>query len=589
MQKRLILIFTQGIFLLMESIESHPEAFRVRKFGGGTSVKALRNAMMTLLVLNLLAQFLPPAPQWITDNGNKYIVMRNIAETGSPAIRHVAPELFPTGGFHFVGHRGKIRSFYPEYYPALAATWWKCFGDRGLVWLSMLGSAAAVGLLTLIMGERRGMAPFLLVFATPMFFFSFLLWEMTWSVFTMLAAWTLIQKKRHLVAGAVLGATLLLREEAYFFAIALTVALACRRDFRGAVNFLFGMAALTLPIWLYQYLEFGHIFGLHGGNYYANNRVSSGFSLLGEMKGIVWNYYHHLFRFDAGKSVVLNRVCLIPIMLTVVSGAFTSRRFDKLKLGVGIAAVAGWLILVLTYRLRTPENEAFAAAMITGAIGGNPLFLPFYLNWRRAWQSRSTAVRDAAVTSCVYLLLVPPFMTRSDIGLIYGARHFLCIMPLMLFSSVHLMHGKFLTGKKIRYILPSAAAATAVLLQIGAFFALKNVAEEAAEFERTIAAMPEKTVVTDIFFIPEQTPHLFFDKDVFQLDDRVPALLEYLKRHGRRDFMLLLSADPRFRRIDDKQLEILLNATEPIAPPERFRRNPGSGFMDIHIVRCRLK
>ena len=586
---RLILIFTRGIFLLMESIETHPEIFRARKsVRGGTLLKALRNAMMALLVLNVLAQFLPPAPQWITDNGNKYIVMRNIAETGSSSIRHAAPEFFPTGGFHFVRHRGNIRSFYPEYYPALAAKWWKCFGDRGVVWLSMLGSAAAVGLLTLIMGERRGFAPFLLIFATPLCFFSFLLWEMTWSVFTMLAAWTLVQKKCYLVAGAVLGATLLLREEAYFFAIALTVALAWRRDFKGAVNFLFGMAALTLSVWLYQYLEFGHIFGLHGGNYYANNRVSTGFSLLGEMKGIVWNYYHHLFRFDAGKSVVLNRVCLIPIMLTVVLGAFTSRRFDKPKLAVGIAANAGWLVLVLTYRLRTPENEAFAAAMITGAIGGNPLFLPFYLNWRRAWQSRSIAIRDAAVTSCVYLLLVPPFMTRSDIGLIYGARHFLCIMPLMLFSSVHLMHVKFLTWEKMRYVLPSAAAASAVLLQIGAFFALKNVAEEAAEFERAIGALPEKTVVTDIFFIPEQTPHLFFAKDVLQLDNP-PALLEYLRRSGRRDFILLLSADPRFRRIDNKQLASLLNSAEPIAPPERFRRVPGSGFMDIHIVRCRLK
>ena len=586
-QMRLILIFTQGIFQGMESIETHSEAFRFRNsVSGGTLVKALRNAMVTLLVLNVLAQFLPPAPQWITDNGNKYIVMRSIAKTGSPVIRHAAPEFFPTGGFHFVRHRGKIRSFYPEYYPALAAKYWKLAGDRGLVWLSMLGTALTVGLLTLMMGERRAAAPFLLAFATPMCFFSFLLWEMTWSVFAMLAAWISVQKKRYLVAGAVLGAALLLREEAYFFAFALTVALACRRDFKGAVNFLFGMAALTLPIWLYQYLEFGHIFGFHGGNYYANNRVATGFSLIAELKGAAWNYYHHLFRF--GRTAVWNWLCLIPAMLAVVLGAFTSRRFGKLKLAVGGVAVAGWSVLVLGYLLRTPDEEAFTSAMITGAIGSNPLFLPFYLNWRRAWQSRSTAIRDAAVTVCVYLLFVPPFMTRNDIGLIYGARHFLCIMPLLLFSSCHLLHRKFLPGGKIRYWLPAAAAAVAVLLQAGSFFALRNVAAEAAEFERTIGALPEKTVVTDIFFIPEQTPHLFFDKDILKLDN-VPALLEYLRRSGRRDFILLLSADPRFRRIDNGQLALLLNAAGPISPPGRFRKTPGSGIMDIHIVRCRLK
>ena len=91
-----------------------------------------------------------------------------------------------------------------------------------------------------------------------------------------------------------------------------------------------------------------------------------------------------------------------------------------------------------------------------------------------------------------------------------------------------------------------------------------------------------------MFFIPEQTPHLFFDKDVFQLDD-VPALTEYLRRGKRRDFVLLLSADPRFRRIGNDWLAHLLNALEPIAPPIRFRKSPGSGFMDVHIVRCRLK
>ena len=567
-----------------------------KRVSGGTVVAALRNAMLALLVLNVLAQFLPPAPVWITDNGNKYIVMRNVAETCSPAIRHAAPEFFPTGGFHFIRHRDRIRSFYPEYYPVLAAKWWKLTGDRGLVWLSMLGTAAVVALLTLIMGERRRLAPFLLAFATPMCFFSFLLWEMTWSVFAMLTAWILVQKKRHFIAGAVLGATLLLREEAYFFAFTLTVALACRKDLKGAVKFLVGMAALVVPIWIWQYVEFGHIFGLHGGNYYANNRVAGNFSLRGAVRGIVWNYAHHLFRFDAfprgSQWRNLNFLCLIPAMLAVVAGAFTSRKYDKLKIGLGIAAVAGWFVLVLAYLFRAPGNEAYAAAMITGAVGSNPLFLPFYLNWRSACQSRSAAVRDAAVVSCVYLLLVPPLMTRSDIGLIYGARHFLCIMPLMLLAGCQFARRKIPTGK-FRLAVPAtagAAAVAALLLQYGSFTALRNVATESAEFERTIGALPETTVVTDVFFLPEQTPRLFFDKDVFQLDnDNVAALTERLRRDGRRDFILLLSADPRFRRIDNEQLARLLSAAVPLAPPERFVRPDGSGIMNIHIVHCRLK
>ena len=131
------------------------------------------------------------------------------------------------------------------------------------------------------------------------------------------------------------------------------------------------------------------------------------------------------------------------------------------------------------------------------------------------------------------------------------------------------------------------AAAAAVLLQIGAFFALKNVASESAEFERTLNSLPEKTVVTDVFFLPEQTPHLFFDKDVFQLDrDNADKLTDFLHRDGRRNFILLLS--PRFRRVGNEQLARLLNASE-VDKPIPFRRTAGSGFMVLHIVRCRLK
>ena len=574
-----------------------------------TGLPVLRNMLTVLAVLWAMSCFLPKLPIWITDNGNKYIVMRNFAETGSVAVRHPAPEFFPTGGFHFVRHRGAIRSFYPEYYPVAASWWWKLTGDGGLKWLSMLGTAVAVGLMSLCMRRHR-LTPMLLAFATPMLFFSFLLWEMTWSVCAMLAVGMLVQKKRYAIAGAVLGASLLLREEAYFFAFALTVALACRRDFKGAVKFLIGMAMTVLPIWMYQYREFGHVFGLHGGNYYANNRTDGEFSLSRELIGALWNYYHHLLRFDAFHDAWerLNFWCVLPAAVAVVLGGFTARNFDRLKVAIGAVAVAGWLVLVWGFLCRNTGTEAFSAAFVTGAIGSNPLFLPFYLNWRRVWRSRSRTIRNAAVTICVYLLIVPPLMTRHDIGLIYGARHFLCIMPLMLFLSANFFRRSFLpkrlnsvtTGaesdtrltveKRWHRVMPLAAGGLAMALQFGAFTALVNVARESAELEQLIGAMPEQTLITDPFFIPEQTPHLFFSKTLLQLDDgNTAALARYVKEHREKEFILVLSADPRFRQISNTGLAEFLNTAEPTAPAMRFRRTPGSGFMDLHIVRCRLK
>ena len=48
------------------------------------------------VILAAAAAFLPAAPVWITDNGNKYMIMRNFAATGSLEISHRIPEVFST-------------------------------------------------------------------------------------------------------------------------------------------------------------------------------------------------------------------------------------------------------------------------------------------------------------------------------------------------------------------------------------------------------------------------------------------------------------------------------------------------------------
>ncbi len=553
---------------------------------GRLRIRGAAVAVLTIVLLTAVSRLLPPFAVWITDNGNKYIVMRNIAETGTAAIRHPAPEFFPTGGFHFVRHRNGYRSFYSEYYPRFAAWWWRIFGERGPGWLSIMGTAVTAGLLAMVLRRKHPLLPFLLVVATPMFFFSFLLWEMTWSVCAAFAAWLLLERKHPAAAGVLLGASLLLREEAYCFALVLLAATAWRKDLRTAGKFVVGMTLAAIPIWIWQYCEFGHILGLHGGNYYANNRVPAEFSLVRELYGVLWNYYHHLLRFDAFGKAWLNLLCILPVCAAVAIGGFTARKFDRLRAITGAAATAGWLVLVCGFLTRGTGNEAFSAALLTGAVGTNPLFLPFYLNWRRAWLSRSRTIRDAAVTVCVYLPIVPPLLTRSDLGLIYGARHFLCIMPLLLLLSAHFARRKFFP----RRIVPLTAGVLAIALQWSAFTALVNVSQESAELEKLINALPEKTVVTDVFFLPEQTPHLFFSKTILQLDSRNAAkLATYLKAHDAGGFILILSADPRFRRISNAELAGFLNAAAPVGAPLRFRRIPGSGFMDLHIVRCRLK
>ena len=543
----------------------------------------LKNAVLALGVLAVCSFFLPGLPTWITDNGNKYIVMRNYAQHGTAAIQHPEPELFPDGGFHFVRHRGRIRSFLSEYYPILASYPWRWFGERAAVWLSMLGTAAAVWLACMLSPHLRGTA-WMLALATPMFFFSLLLWEMTWSVCAVLSALLLLQKKHPLAAGIVLGASLMLREEAYCVFIALTAVLMLRRDRATAWRLAAGFLLAALPLWGWQCAEFGHILGLHGGNYHLNNRPRTGFSIAGELLGALWNYYHHLFRFDACGDKRLDLLCQSPVFAACLLGAFASHKLETLKKIVGIAALIGWSALTAAFLLAPRGNSAFSAALVTGAVGSNPVLLPFMLNWRRLLKDRSVPVRVAAGCATLYLLIVPPLLTRADIGLIYGARHFLCVMPLLLFLSAHAIRLKLAPGKNIWYLL----AAVSVMLQIGSFRMLKCVADESETFESALAAAPEKTIVTDAFFLPEQTPHLFFAKTIYKLDEtNVEKLAVKLRDRGESDFLLVLSN--RYRAISDARLAVLLNVAPPVAAPERFHPAKGSGFMDLYIVRCRLK
>ena len=95
-------------------------------------------------------------------------------------------------------------------------------------------------------------------------------------------------------------------------------------------------------------------------------------------------------------------------------------------------------------------------------------------------------------------------------------------------------------------------------------------------------------MISDLFFLPEQTPQLFFEKRwLFVKDDasaaELPALLA---RHGVREAVLVLS--PRFRNLSDEALRRLLASMPLTAPPERFQA-PVSGFLELFIGKLRLQ
>ena len=233
-----------------------------------------------VLLAALPALLLPAGAGWITDNGNKYIIMRSLAEHGSTAIAAPAAELdpegkfFPDGGFHFRRFDGAMRSIYPEYFPALSLPFYRLFGERGVLVLPALGAMAAA----LLFGawRRRMAAGLILLAGTPLLFYGGTFWEMAPSVLFALTAVMLAVRRKLFLAGLVLGAGLILREEMYFLAAALGagVLFAEPRRWRGVFRFAIGFLVAALPLLFWQYHCYGHVLGLHGALYYSHNRVA---------------------------------------------------------------------------------------------------------------------------------------------------------------------------------------------------------------------------------------------------------------------------------------------------------------------------
>ena len=115
-------------------------------------------------------------------------------------------------------------------------------------------------------------------------------------------------------------------------------------------------------------------------------------------------------------------------------------------------------------------------------------------------------------------------------------------------------------------------------------FALFRVSTESYTIEQRLLGASERIIVTDVFYLPEQMPRLFFEKDVVQVISKedITLLRQFLKEHKAARFTLLLS--PRFRRMDDAVLKKLLTAFPLLSQPERLTGK--GGFPDLFRGTC---
>lgn len=550
-----------------------------------------------LLLLLLEAALLPAVPVWITDNGNKYLILRNLAEYGTAAMENPASELdpenrfFPDGGFHFQRYDGKIFSVYPEFFSALALPGYLLFGEAGLLLIPIAGTLAMLALFLALLDPLRltprieALLAALLLCGTPFFFYSGTFWEMTVSAVFPLAALLAARRNRLFLAGLWLGLGLWLREEFYLIALVSGVAALVFRPRQWQRNIPFGLGFLlcAVPLLLWNLHSYGHVLGLHGALYYTHNAETAG-GFTAQIAGIVSGYFIYLLRFHSGSPEMAWYYwpLLLPMLLLPVAGAFDSRRFKCVAAG---AAVVSWVILLALF-CENPE-PAEAAGLTVGFLTASPLLAGLFLMWRNLLMRGPLPVRVTTLAALLYCVVLPPILTRSDIGIIWGPRHYLPVYP-VLFALSFLGFARLGWLSRRRRLSVAAFAAVALVLQLIGMHMLFRVAQNCSNAERAIAERSAGVVVSDVFFLPEMTPRLFFEKQwLFVKDDAGLATLpELLRTKGIREFTLVLS--PRFRQISDEALAALLERAPLTAPPQLLEM-PGSGFLTLLIGECRLQ
>ena len=528
----------------------------------------------SLLIAGLL---LPALPLFITDNGNKYMIMRDFAESATLSMDHVLPALFPRGGFHFQSlPDGRINSFHSWVLPVISSFFYRAGGENAAllpVWLSGLGI-----FLLLTKNKKERFAAWALLLTTPVWLYSLMLWEMVPSTLAVLAAFVLLKKRQMPGAGIILGLGIWFREEVYILSGIIGLLILCRRQWKDAILLASGGLLSLLPLWLTNFFIYGHILGLHGATYALNNRTE--FSLNEEIFGIFFNFYQHLLRFETLSPQKTLLFSLIGTAALLLPGLLKNTRIKLAGL-----AVFGIIDLVFIWNIFHSPSPLFTCGLTMSLFFSLPLASGYFINLRQLFQDKNKYIRFMTQAVTIYIFAVPPLLTRFDIGLTFGARHYMCIMPLMMILSFR-GFAQMACPVKVKQLFLMLFTAAGIALQIWGFKVLYLASNHSAELEKYIASHPEKIVVTDVFFLPEQAPRIFFDKTCLEVttEKQLEILLNYLNKNRIEEFILILSRENNFRRIDNNTLGKILNLYPPTAPPTEADAAPG---MPLFIVRCR--
>lgn len=423
--------------------------------------------LATLIVAIALIATQPRDVFWGPDSGNHFIQTQSILR-GRIAIEH----RFPVG-HHFVDIANKTYSTYSPAFPAAAAPLYAAFGYWGLFVLPILGTVLMIALLPALTARSILLPGVLLVFGTPVLWYTIVFWEHTIAAGIAVAAFILAERERPLIAGVLAAIGTVFREEGYVVIASIVVAMLVTR--RRPYAFAAAAILALVPWWLFNWRLFGNPLGLHAAIY---SSIAQGNKLA--------NFYPFLFEFTGYRIVCIATALLMLLIL-----------FKRTFL---MGAALGFLVLtVLLFMSPAPMRETLYTQGLFPAI---PFSAAMFLAWREHPRFRVVAVLAG-------IILTTLIVNQADFGVTWGPRHYFWMFPLIAVMAV-----ESIPSSRPIVIAAIVLAACSFAIQFEGIRILRmklRFSESLLDVVRTDA---NRFVVTDVFWIPEDLASIFYERDI---------------------------------------------------------------------------
>ena len=517
-----------------------------------------RSVILLVLLLGATAVFAFPALTFFTsDTGLRFIQMENLIASDWQTLaiaypwRALDPDLrYLPYYFAYGVVDGQIFFNISPFFPMAAALFYDVVGRWGVLVVPMMATLAtavsAYYLARLTNLPRPQWVLWATVFATPMLFYSFTVWDHTVGAALATAAVLAVAGGRQqdsprllLLGGVLVGLGTGQRPELYVFAVALGLALIltyhpqitayglpvtayASRLLLYALGGLLGAA----PLWWFNYRWVGHPLGMSAApNLFAYGRPAtvpaSSFNRTAALQ------HSRFFTYiEPGNVASLIATVLVLLGLLLLVYALRNRPIPHL-LGAGVLlAVVGYgLLPVIAWPLP-----------LTGVIATFPL-IPFSIAYLPISDSATRPVYHLVYATAVLFIVLLVLNWPTGGGRQWGARYVLPVYPLLAvlaWVAVGTLRQRF-TGAARRMLLGGAGVllATAVLLQLTGVVLLRQTRLAQAELQAQLGALDAEVIITNDLLLPAYMAALPDKSFLYVNTGQISAdLLRRLYRHG---------------------------------------------------------